>query len=165
VHRPPARAALWLLTSSVFLLVGFAAAVAGMYFLGLATGSIDPENPRAAQIAMATYFRVVFFKGLLPQLALALALWPVVRRLLPWAERSRLGMAAGLALAGGVAYAVVAPLLLSSASPGWPALQMRGLDHHVGTATLTTGAVAFAGLVARLLEPGLRPSGDSKPGP
>jgi hypothetical protein len=152
------RAALWLVSSSVILLVGFAAVVTGMYFLGLATGSVDPEKTRTAQTIMATYFRVVFFKGLLPQLALALALWPAFRRLVPSAERSRTGMAVSLALAGAAAYAVVGPLLLAAEYPGWPALQMRGLFHHVGSAVLMTGAVVLAALVPRLLVPGLRPS-------
>ena len=74
-------------------------------------------------------------------------------------------MAAGLALAGGMAYAVVAPLLLSAEYPGWPALQMRGLYHHLGSAALMTGAVVLAGLAARLAVPGLRPRADSNPRP
>jgi hypothetical protein len=92
---------------------------------------------------------VVFFKGLLPQLVLALALWPGLRRLLPWVEQSRPGMAAGLVIAVAAAYAVVGPLLLSADFPGWPGLQRRGFYNHVGTAALTTGAVA--GLVAHVL--------------
>ena len=67
-------------------------------------------------------------------------------------------MAVGLALAGAIAYAVVGPLLLSAEYPGWPALQMRGLYHHLGSAALMTGAVVFAGLVARLFVPGPNPS-------
>ena len=149
----------------MLLLAGFAAVVTGIYFLALATGTVAPERTGALQIVMANYFRVVFFKGLLPQLVLALALWPAFQRLFPWAERSRTGMAAGLALAGGMAYAVVAPLLLSAEYPGWPALQMRGLYHHLGSAALMTGAVVLAGLVARLVVPSLRPRADSNPRP
>jgi hypothetical protein len=147
---------LWLSSSSVLLLLGFAAAVVGIYFLGLATESVAREETRAFQIIMVTYFRVVFFKGLLPQLVLALAFWPALRRLFPWAERSRGGMAVGLALAGAVAYAIVAPLLLCAEYPGWPALQMRGFGQNLGSAALMIAAVALAGLVARLVVPGLR---------
>ena len=145
--------------------MGFAVAVTAMYFLGVATGSVDPENTRPAQVLMAIYFRVVFFKGLLPQLVLALALWPALRRFLPGAERSRTAMAVCLAFAGGLAYAVVAPLLLTAEYPGWPALQVRGLYHHVGSAVLMTGAVVLAGLMGRLFVPGLRPSANSNPRP
>lgn len=148
----------------MLLLAGFAAVVTGMYFLALATGSIPPERAEAFQMIMKTYFRVVFVKGLLPQLILALAFWPALRRLWPWAERSRSGMVAGLALAAGVAYAVVAPLLLTAVFPDWPALQMRGLYHHVGSGSLMIGGVVFASLVARLVVPGLRPRADSERG-
>jgi len=159
------RAALWLVSSSVLLLAGFASIVTAMFFLGLATGSIAPEKAKTVQTIMVTYFRVVFVKGLLPQLLLALAFWPALRRLCPWAERSRSGMAVGLALAAGLAYAIVAPLLLTVEYAGWPALQMRSLYHHVGSASLMTGAVVLAGLVARLVVPGLRPRADSEPHP
>jgi uncharacterized membrane protein YcfT len=159
------RAALWLVSASVLLLAGFASIVTAMYFLGLATGSIAPGQTEMAQKIMKTYFRVVFFKGLLPQLLLALAFWPALRRLCPWVERSRSGMAVGLALAAALAYAVVAPLLLTAEYPDWPALQMHGLYHHVGSGVLMTGAVVLAGLVARLVVPGLRPRADSEPQP
>lgn len=165
MQSPLIRAALWLVSSIALLLLGFALTVAGMYFLALATGTVARENAEPFQVIMATYFRVVFFKGLLPQLVLALAFWPALRHLFPWAERSRTGMAAGLAIAGGMAYAVVAPLLLCAEYPGWPALQMQGLYHHLGSAALMTGAVAVAGLVARLVVPGLRPRADSEPRP
>ena len=72
-------------------------------------------------------------------------------------------MAVGLALVAGLAYAVVAPLLLTAEYPGWPALQMRGLYHHVGSGVLMTAAVVLAGLVARLVVPGLRSRAGSEP--
>jgi uncharacterized membrane protein YcfT len=157
VQSPLVRAALWLLISSLLLLLGFAIVAVGMYFLALATKAVPRESTETFQVVMVTYFRVVFFKGLLPQLVLALAFWPALRRLFPWAARSRTGLAAGLALAGGVAYAVVAPLLLGAEYPGWPALQMQGPYHHLGSAVLMTGAVVLAGLVPRVVVPGLRP--------
>jgi hypothetical protein len=141
------RALLWVVASCALLFAGFGAVVLGLYWLGIATGSFRADT--AHLIAATTYFRVVFVKGLLPQLVVALALWPLLRRLLPGVERNTARVAAGLALVGLLAYAVVAPLLLTAHLPGWPALQMKSTYHHVGTATLSVAAVVAAGLAGR----------------
>lgn len=150
---PTLRGLLWALASCLLLLLGFGAAVLGVYALGVWLGA--PGAGSAPNVTMlAVYFRVVLFKGLLPQLLLALALWPLLRRGLPGLARR--APAAGLALAALAAYAVVAPLLLSVELPGWPALQMRSSFHHLSTALLSLAAVVAAAWSGRRLVFGAR---------
>jgi hypothetical protein len=149
------RGLLWVVASCAVLFLGFAALVLGMYLLGGLTVGAKAQT-LADRLMTAIYFRVVFFKGLLPELLLALALWPGVRRLLPGVERGVARRAGGLALAALVAHAVVAPLLLSVDFPGWPALQMPGLEHKLGTALTSVAGVVAAALAGYRLSHGRR---------
>jgi hypothetical protein len=137
--------------SCLLLAVGFAVAVAGFYLLAVAGAGSDATLAEPRQALTLTYFRVVFVKGLLPQLLLALALWPLLVRVRPRFDASRSARLLGLSLAAALAYAVVAPLLLTVEFPGWPAFQLRSLYHHLGTATLNTAAVVAAASIGRLL--------------
>ena len=131
-----ARDIAWVALSILLLAFGFAAVVWGGVELGAYTGSI--ERGLSSQVLASTYFRVVLFKGLLPQLLLALALHATLGRPLP-----RLQTLPRLALAVALSYAIVAPLLLTADLPGWPALQLQTWSHHLGT-----GALMIAGVTA-----------------
>jgi len=141
---------LWLLASTGLLLLGFALVVAAVYLLMVVLGNVEPSDLRLQQTAAVVYFRVIFLKGLLPQLLLTLALWPALSRILPWAARGRAGLLGGLAIAAALAYAVVAPLLLTTEWPIGPALRMEGPGDQLGTALLMSGAVALAAFIPRL---------------
>lgn len=142
---PTGRRLLWVVASCAVLFLGFAALVLGMFLLGGLTAGAEAQT-LADRLMAAIYFRVVFFKGLLPELLLALALWPAVRRLLPGVEGGLARRAGGLALAALAAHAVVAPLLLGVDWPGWPALQMPGLAYQLGTALTSVAGVVAAAL-------------------
>lgn len=153
---------LWTLASSALLLAVFGGLVLALFFLGQATGSIDPAAGLENRLMTTTYFRVVFFKGLLPQLLLALVLWPLVGARLAGPVASARRETGALALVAALAYALVMPLLLSAEQPGWPALQMRSVGQHLSTAVLCGVAVvaaAWAGrrLVSRVLPPSRAP--------
>jgi hypothetical protein len=135
----------WGTVSSALLLAAFLVLVLSLYLLGVARAG-DEAATLADRMMAVVYFRVVFIKGQLPQLLLSLALWPLLRRALPSLERSVARRAVGLALVALAAYAVVAPLLLSAAWPGWPALQLQRLEHHVGTLVLSVAAVVASAL-------------------
>lgn len=140
----------WIAVSGVLLFVGFASVVLGMYGLGVIVAG-DEARSLVDRVMTAIYFRVILFKGLLPQLLLALCLWPLLLRVWPAVEEGRAQRIAGLALLAGLAYAVVAPLLLSVELPGWPALQMRSVSHHLGTALLSVAGVVAAALLGHRL--------------
>lgn len=143
------RAALWLAASSLLLLAGFTLVVLGMYGLILSLGSPEAGQVRQLQLLMTFYFRIVFFQGLLPGLALALALWPGVVRLWPRVTESRGRLLGGLLLASALAYAVVAPLLLTAQIGGVPGLQMRDAIDHVGSFLGIAGGDALGAWVPR----------------
>jgi len=144
------RSVLWLLLSTAILLLGLGLLVAAMYGIVLVRGGLEEGQLGVQQAAALLYFRVVLLKGLLPQLALTLALWPALSKLLPFARRSRAGLSAGLAIAAALAWAIVAPLVLSTSWPFGPPLRMRGLSDKLGTALLMTAAVATAAALPRL---------------
>lgn len=141
----------WIAVSCVLLCVGFAALVLGMLGLGALRADDAQALSLADRMMAVVYFRVVLVKGLLPQLVLALALWALLRRAWPGVERSFATRAVGLAGLGLAAYAVVAPLLLSADLPGWPALQMRTLEHQIATAFQSVIGVVAAALLGRRL--------------
>lgn len=140
------RVVLWIGVSSVLLLVGFSLLVATQYVLSVLVGRVEPEIGR---LIATTYFRVVFFKGLLPQLVLALALWATFEQLRPDAARPASRVALGLGFTALLAYAAVAPLLLTVDLLGSPALQLHTTAHHVGTAVGSLAGVVAAGLLGR----------------
>lgn len=154
---------LWGIVSSALLFLGFAVLVLCMYLAGSA-GAAPDLRTEANRLMVGIYFRVVFFKGLLPQLWLALAAWPLLRRAWPDLERGGMRRLAGLGVAALLAYALVAPLLLSADWPGWPALQMRNSSHQIGTALgCVVGVVLAAGAGARLSGARVRPLETSLP--
>lgn len=140
---PMIRTGLRVVVASALLLVGFGAVVALLFRLQLETGGAQVEVHGRSLTLAATYFRVVFFKGLLPQLLLALALWPIAERLVPTTSSAPMRRRLGLALASLVAWLVVAPLLVVDL-PGWPAFHMRTVSHCIGTAVTSVLAVGAA---------------------
>lgn len=155
------RGLVWTVASSVLLLAAFGGLVLGLVYLGQVTGSINSDAHLTTRVLTATYFRVVFFKGLLPQLLLALLLWGLLGRWLagraPSTRRELLGLTAVAALA----YAVVAPLLLTTSQPEWPALQMRSFGQHLSTLLLCVAAVVGVALPGRRLALRLLPPSDA----
>lgn len=153
--RPMIRAGLRILVACGLLLVGFGTAVAILFRLQLETGGAEVEVQGRSLTLAATYFRVVFFKGLLPQLLLALALWPIAERLVPTTGSARMRRSLGLVLASLIAWLVVAPLLVVDL-PGWPAFHMRTVSHWIGTAVTSVLAVGAAAGASRALVRGRR---------
>ncbi|MBW2271643.1 MAG: hypothetical protein JRG96_00125 [Deltaproteobacteria bacterium] len=162
MRNPVLRTALWLLCAVVLLLGGLLLVLYGFWTGGHALGAMGDASTRQSQLALVTYYRVVALKGLLPQLLLVLALWPVACRLLPFAESSRRGLAGALAIVASLAFALVAPALLTSELAGLPALRMRGPRDAVFSFLLMTAAVTLAALVPRLLIPALRPAAPAR---
>jgi hypothetical protein len=102
-------------------------------------------------MALRIYATLVLLKGLLPQLLLALLLWPVLDRLLSLRDRGRKGVAAGLVACAALAAAVVAPTLLTSSLLGLPPVKFRDAWNFVQTFLEMTIGVSAALLLPRLL--------------
>ena len=154
MNRPVRVGLLWGLSSALLLTFGF---LALMYVVNrLAQAQTDPATVRQTQLALVIYARVVLLKGLLPQLAIALALWPVLDRLFAFQRRGRMGLVAGLTLSALLAALIVAPTLLPLNLDSLPAVKFRSVGNFVASVLEMTAAVATATLLPRLLLPGLR---------
>jgi hypothetical protein len=151
-----ARGGLWLLTSSLLLLGGFALVAYGLYGLAIVLEAVPADKLRSFQVGMAIYFRVVFFQGLLPGLVLALLLWPAAARVIPRLGSSRARLLGGLTVCASLAYAAVGPLLLTTRIEGEPAMKMQGAFDQIASAALMIGAVALAAWLPRAFLPALR---------
>lgn len=150
------RGVLWLVASALLLALGFGATVLGLYGLARVLGSVDAEGLQTFRVGLVFYFRILYFQALLPGLIVALASWPALVRLAPGVTASRPRILAGLFLCASVAYAVVAPLLLSARGDGSPGLRMETLADQVGTAGLVIAAVAVAAWLPRVFLARLR---------
>jgi hypothetical protein len=159
MRNPVLQAVVWLVCAVALLLVGLFLVVYAVWTAGHALGVMGDIDSAQSQLALVTYYRVVVFKGLLPQLLLSLAIWPLACRLLPFATQGRKGLTAALAIVAGLAFAVVVPTLLTSEFAGLPALRMRGIRDIAFSFALMTFVVTFAALLPRLLIPALRPAG------
>lgn len=156
--QPLVRGLLWVVSASVLLLVGFVVVLFGMYEVGVLTGQISPERKREVQVLMTLYFRIVGLKGLLPQLLVGLALWPLVARFVPVARRGRSGLALGLAIAASASFAIVVPGLLAVDLPNWPALRMTGVYQLGMSWLLMTAGVVGAAFCGRIWLPDPEPA-------
>jgi hypothetical protein len=171
MSQPVARALASAAVSVALLLFGAAGVIFAFYLLASALGAF--KDTGQAQIALSVYYKVVVLKGLLPQLLLALALHPLVRRArirgATVATRSeavspgRLALLIELAVVAALAYAAVGPFLLTADVAGWPALQMKSAGQHTATFVLMTGITALAAWLPRVW---MRRSGQATaPGP
>lgn len=106
-----------------------------------------------SESSAALYYRVVVFKGLLPQLVLTLALLPVlrrfrVRRTTPAHAREAADPGPGshlleCAVMASLAYTAVIPFLVSMNLPGWPALRITEPTQKIGNFLAMTAVVAL----------------------
>jgi type II secretory pathway component PulC len=141
-----ARRALWWLPAAALLLAfGFLAWLGVASYL--AGRSLDPAEIGRMQTAFVLYARFTLFKGLLPALALAYALWPLLERAFGLARRGGLASALGIIAASAAASTAVAALLLPSDLWGF-----ASVVRHAGSAQLAqTCAEMTAGVAAALL--------------
>jgi len=124
------------------LMSGGALLMVGFYYLGLFTGSW--KVPAEAKLVLTIYYKVVVVKGLVPQLLLALLIWPALRALRPAQDAGRWRLWLEFLAAGALAFCLTAPLLLSADFEHWPALSMPGWGSRLANLALMSGAVAMA---------------------
>jgi len=143
--RDACRALLWLPLAALLLAVGFLA------WLGLAAHlarrSLGPAETARMHTAFVLYARFTLFKGLLPALALAFALSPLLERGLGLTPRGGLAQVLGIVAASAIASTAVAALLLPSNLWGF-----TSVVRYADAAQLAqTGAEMTAGVAAALL--------------
>jgi len=145
--RPWRDGALWALAATGLLAAGFLFYV---YLASLvAAGHLEDPQTARTQHALVIYARVMLVKGLLPQLWIALALWPVLGRRLLRRLGGRLGEGVGLLACAALAGLVVLPTLLLADLPGLPAVRFRDLGNALATLAETSAAVVAALWLAR----------------
>lgn len=137
---PAVRSLLALACAIALLIAGAQGLIHLLAWLGTSLGSFGPDSDPLP--ALGFYYRVVMFKGLLPQLVLAFLLWSVAARVFGRSGRrvSRWRCTAELSLASLVAFTVVTPLLLTVEIQGLPALVMKTAGNVVWSAVLMTAA-------------------------
>jgi general secretion pathway protein C len=150
VTRDARRALLWLPAAALLLAFGFLAwLVVGAQIAGR---SLGPAETAQLRTAFVLYARFVLFKGLLPALALAVALFPLVERMFALERRGVLAGALGIVAASAVASAAVAGLVLPSNLWGdFSVARYAGALHFAETCAEMTAGVAAALVVARWL--------------
>jgi hypothetical protein len=147
------RPLLWWACASALLAGGFV-----LYLLlGFAIARpADAAAARELRAALTIYGKVVLFKGLLPQLWLALVLAGLLERRFLRA-RGRAGLAVLLALSAGLAGLPVAATLLRADLPWLPRAVFTGPLDFAMTWLQMSAAVVAAALLPRLAWPTLRP--------
>lgn len=150
--RRPLALLLWGALAAVLLTTAFLAYVA----LAAQLVAGDGATVRRTQGALILYARVVLAKGLLPQLAIVLALWPLADRWLDLESRGARGVVAGLLGLSAVGAVAVLPILATE-WPGLPAVKLSGVLQALRTVAEMTAGVAAAALVPKLALPVLRP--------
>jgi hypothetical protein len=150
VTRDARRALLWLPAAALLLAFGFLAWLAiGAQIAGR---SLGPAETAQLQTAFVLYARFVLFKGLLPALALALALFPLLERVFALERRGAWASALVIVAASAVASTAVAGLVLPSNLWGdFSVARYAGARHFAETCAEMTAGVAAALVVARWL--------------
>jgi hypothetical protein len=131
-------------TSAVFLAMGFGFTLAAYFLYARITGVVGDDGAQIVLPGLAACYRLILFKGLLPQLVLVLALWLPLSLRWPTARTSPPRRLLAICFVATVAYGLVAPLLLTTNFDGLPALQMNRLSDHASTAALMIAAVSLA---------------------
>ena len=137
----------WLASSALLLCVG----VIGSMYAAIRLARGDPDALRKTQFALVVYTQVVLLKGLLPQLLLAWAVWPLVERSFSLRSRGRRAVALGLVAAAALASLPAAALLLPAPLFGLSPVRYSGALNLLETCAEMTLAVALALAIPRLL--------------
>jgi type II secretory pathway component PulC len=145
-------AAAWALCSALLLSLGFVAVVA----IGARIAAGQGASMQQTLLAFAVYTKVVLFKGLLPALFVALALWAWLDRGGRLARRGWRWSAVGLALAATLGSVAAAAGLMPLAIPGLPPVRYTGTANFVRTCAEMAVPVALAAWLPRTLLPRLR---------
>jgi len=151
VTRDARRALLWLPAAALLLALGFLVWLAvGAQIAGR---SLGPAETAHMQTAFVLYAKFVLFKGLLPALALTLALFPLIERAFALRRRGAFAGALGIVAASAIASTAVAGLVLPSNLWGFSVARYTGPLHFAQICAEMTAGVAAALVVARWLMP------------
>jgi hypothetical protein len=115
----------------------------------LAQTQLDEGSAGTMQIGLSIYARVVLLKGLLPQLLLALLLWPLLDRIFSLQRWGKRGLVLGLAASAALALFFVIPGLLMLDFKELPAVKFRSSANLIVSALEMTAAVTVALLLPR----------------
>lgn len=142
------RALLWLGASAGLLLAGFA--LVGGALLGWSLIQRGSTPDPVGWAALGIVYQTIALQALLPELGLALASWLPVAFLWGAPERSRWGLALGLALVAGAWFPYVGARFFVV----W---QSTGPGTYAATWALVAGGAAAALWLARVALPALAP--------
>ena len=143
------RNLLWVATSALLLSLVF-----GSYVLMatlLASSQVEPENIRETQTAFIVYARLIFLKGLWPQLAVSFCLFGLLQTFGNLLARGWRYWTAGVVFSAMAAAALVIPTLLTSDAMALPAVKLRGAGDFLSILFEMTAGVSLAVIVSRWL--------------
>ena len=147
-------AALWLCCSALLLSAGFLAVVA--LGLEIATARSEPAAAASLQAIFGVYASVVLIKGLLPALALTLALWAGLDHRWQISLRGARVTALAVLVAAALGSVIAAATLLPLRVPGLPAVHFNGIGNFLRTCAEMAGPVALAAWLPSWILPRLR---------
>ena len=143
------RNLLWIGTSVLLLTLVFGAYV--LLVTLLASSQAEPEKDRQTQTAFILYAKLIFLKGLWPQLALTFCLFGLLQTFANLLARDWRYWAGGIALSAIVAAAIIIPTLLTSNAMALPALKLRGAGDFLSILFEMAAGVSVAVIVSRWL--------------
>jgi hypothetical protein len=143
----------WALCSLLLLSLGFVTVVA---LAAVVAARGDPAHAPQALVAFGVYAKVVLAKGLLPALAIALALWAWLDRGGRLAQRGWRVRALGLLAAATLGSVAAAGLLLPLSIPGLPPVRFTGAANFVRTCLEMAVPVALAAWLPQWILPRVR---------
>lgn len=146
--RNTIRALLWLAAAAGLLLAGFA--VFGSALLGVSLLQRGTFPDPVGRQALGLVYQTIALQALLPQLALAWLSWLPFAAVWPELDRSRLGLAVGLALVAAAWFPFVGRYFFTI----W---QSSGPATYAATLGLVAGGAAAALWLARVAFPALAP--------
>ena len=143
------RNLLWVATSALLLSLVFGGYV--LLVVLLASSQVEPENIRQTQTAFIVYAKLIFLKGLWPQLAVTFCLFGLLQTFADLLARGWRYWTGGVVFSAMAAAALVIPTLLTSDAMALPAVKLRGAGDFLSILFEMAAGVSLAVIVSRWL--------------
>lgn len=147
--RGGVRNLLWVATSALLLSLVFGGYV--LLMILLASSQVEPEKVRQTQTAFIVYGKLIFLKGLWPQLAVTFCLFGLLQAFADLLARGWRYWTGGVVFSAMAAAALVILTLLTSDAMALPAVKLRGTGDFLSILFEMTAGVSLAVIVSRRL--------------
>ena len=143
------RNLLWVAISALLLSLVFGGYVLMMILL--ASSQVEPEKVRETQTAFIVYAKLIFLKGLWPQLAVTFCLFGLLQAFANLLARGWRYWTGGVVFSAMAAAALIILTLLTSDAMALPAVKLRGTGDFLSILFEMTTGLSLAIIVSRWL--------------